>query len=922
VSSGEGVAQVPREPYRGIAPYRYADRHVFFARERQVQALVRAVVINRAMLLYGASGAGKSSLVNAGLLPAAIEAGFAPERIRVQPRVDQELVVERIAVSDDPADGYLPSALLDADGSSSRQVLSAAGLRERIEAVQGRDAVPLLLFDQFEELATLFPTMPADGPAARASRAIVDLIVDLVRDRDLSVKLLLVFREDYLATIRARLERCPNLQDHFLRLARPPVSALEEIVFEPFRRYPGAFGEPPSAALGAMLAAVADRYAAGELGLSEVQLAALRLWRADDADRLFREKGIDGLLEDALSDGLAGLPEGLREPALSVLERLVTSSGTRNVVSEDDLVATPPGDGAASEDELREVLARLEEARIVQREARREVHVFEIVSEALVPSIGELRRERAERRARARHREVVEKLEHERRLRRGIAVLAGLALLALLGVAVLAIRASDSESSARRAERAARAADARAQAERARAVEKADALTRAQRVSVSRELALASLAERDVKRSVSLLLALNAAHFAPTAQADSALRFALAPSSARDAPRVVGSGGGQAAAFTPAGDAVATVGARATTVFGPDGARLGAAPLPLADIAVAPDGGTVAGRDPRGVVGAWRVRDGRRDPGLALRAPVPVRLRFDHAGTTLLAVDRVGAVRALAVPGFARRWSARVPAGVRGAAFSADDRRVVLVDADGAVRVLDAATGAPIETRPGAGAPVRLVAVDDATSGARPAVAEIATAGGRDELSITDGCRSGRPAPTLLPEGEHVVGLALAARGANVIAITSRGDAWVVDGCTGLVWLRFPDVTAAAFSPRGSFVALVQHDGRVRVADISVARDLGTLPAPATARGAGPVLDAIRFSSDGGRLLWSARDGTARVATCGDTCRLSYADLVRRATAAAAALPPEERTLTCAEQARFLRTVRDDRLVPIDTRPC
>ena len=156
MSSGEGVAQVPREPYRGIAPYRYADRHVFFARERQVQALVRAVVINRAMLLYGASGAGKSSLVNAGLLPAAIEAGFAPERIRVQPRVDQELVVERIAVSDDPADGYLPSALLDADGSSSRQVLSAAGLRERIESVQGRDAVPLLLFDQFEELATLF----------------------------------------------------------------------------------------------------------------------------------------------------------------------------------------------------------------------------------------------------------------------------------------------------------------------------------------------------------------------------------------------------------------------------------------------------------------------------------------------------------------------------------------------------------------------------------------------------------------------------------------------------------------------------------------------------------------------------------------------------------------------------------------------
>jgi hypothetical protein len=144
----------------------------------------------------------------------------------------------------------------------------------------------------------------------------------------------------------------------------------------------------------------------------------------------------------------------------------------------------------------------------------------------------------------------------------------------------------------------------------------------------------------------------------------------------------------------------------------------------------------------------------------------------------------------------------------------------------------------------------------------------------------------------------------------------------VVDGCTGLVWLRFPGVTAAAFSPRGSFVALVRADGRVRLADISVARDLGTLPAPATGRGVGPVDDAIRFTSDGGLLLWSARDGTARVATCGDTCRLPYADLVRRATDAAAALPPDDGTLTCAEQARFLRTVRDDRLTPIGVRPC
>ncbi len=43
----------------------------------------------RGVLLYGDSGSGKSSLVNAGLIPEAIRLGFEPERLRVQPRESQ-----------------------------------------------------------------------------------------------------------------------------------------------------------------------------------------------------------------------------------------------------------------------------------------------------------------------------------------------------------------------------------------------------------------------------------------------------------------------------------------------------------------------------------------------------------------------------------------------------------------------------------------------------------------------------------------------------------------------------------------------------------------------------------------------------------------------------------------------------------------
>ncbi|MFF5857501.1 WD40 repeat domain-containing protein [Streptomyces sp. NPDC012751] len=61
-------------PYRGLASYRHEDARWFFGRERSTKALVallRAAERSGGLvMLVGASGAGKSSLLNAGLVPA------------------------------------------------------------------------------------------------------------------------------------------------------------------------------------------------------------------------------------------------------------------------------------------------------------------------------------------------------------------------------------------------------------------------------------------------------------------------------------------------------------------------------------------------------------------------------------------------------------------------------------------------------------------------------------------------------------------------------------------------------------------------------------------------------------------------------------------------------------------------------------
>src|SRR5436189_5954129 len=106
------AAATPDCPYPGIEAFSFADHPVFFAREDEAEKLLRHVTVYRGVLVYGPSGAGKSSLINAGFIPRALSEGFTPDRIRLQPREGQEVIIERIAGCDRSNSSYLPSNFL------------------------------------------------------------------------------------------------------------------------------------------------------------------------------------------------------------------------------------------------------------------------------------------------------------------------------------------------------------------------------------------------------------------------------------------------------------------------------------------------------------------------------------------------------------------------------------------------------------------------------------------------------------------------------------------------------------------------------------------------------------------------------------------------------------------------------------------
>ena len=154
----------------------------------------------------------------------------------------------------------------------------------------------------------------------------------------LPVKVVFSFREDYLGKVKELLSACPELIDQALRIAAPTADTLPTIIRGPFERYPGHFARQLSPALADRLVTVlADRFGAGDVSLSEAQTVCLRLWQSDNPEALLAEKGPQGLLEDYLGEALDGMPAQLRPAAIALLAQMVTSAGTRNVISAGDL---------------------------------------------------------------------------------------------------------------------------------------------------------------------------------------------------------------------------------------------------------------------------------------------------------------------------------------------------------------------------------------------------------------------------------------------------------------------------------------------------------------------------------------------------------------------------------------------------------
>jgi WD40 repeat protein len=334
------TGRAEHSPYPGLLPFAQEDARFFFGRELEVESLLRQLRHPRLRGVIGSSGAGKSSFLRAGVLPA-LPAGWSALTCTPTDRpftaLAQALAAEM--VGDSEAVPLLPR--FEDPGTA---ILLARRWRQRHEHA-------LLVVDQAEELFTL--------NGIDVQRRFAELLGRFVLEADVHV--LLSLRDDFLLQCQAFEDLRPIFSE-LMPLTPPLGAALRRALVQPALLSGYRFED--ERLVDDMLRDVAQER--GTLPL--LAFAMARLWEHRDRKRgLFTRRGYEeiGGVAGALAQHAEATLEtigAVRVPMVrEILRNLVSAAGTRAFRERDELLSAFADQRAEAE----EVLDRLVEARLL-----------------------------------------------------------------------------------------------------------------------------------------------------------------------------------------------------------------------------------------------------------------------------------------------------------------------------------------------------------------------------------------------------------------------------------------------------------------------------------------------------------------------------------------------------------------------------
>jgi hypothetical protein len=340
------MAAADQKPYVGPRPFGRDEKDLFFGRDREARDLCSLVVAHPIVLLYAASGAGKSSLLNAGLIPLLEARGYEvlpPARVSGRiPRAIKTSEVNNVYVFNVLSSWAGPSVdprdLVKADIASF-----LAGLPDRTDAA-GERVLRVVLLDQFEELFTFAPERWQERAAL--IRQLAEAL-----ERDPLLRLVLVMRREFVAQLETYAPLLPQGLRTRFPLDRLGPKAAQEAIEGPLARTDRKIEPEASQRLVEELRTITVRGAGGEdvetidpsiepVGL---QVACAKLWDdlPPDVHTITAahietygdvDKALKRFYEDALTAAATKTGVSKDRLRLWVDRYLITPGGTRGMV--------------------------------------------------------------------------------------------------------------------------------------------------------------------------------------------------------------------------------------------------------------------------------------------------------------------------------------------------------------------------------------------------------------------------------------------------------------------------------------------------------------------------------------------------------------------------------------------------------------
>jgi len=367
------------QPYLGLSAFKEHDAEFFFGRKREVRRLFDSLRREpRFLAVLGPSGSGKSSVVQAGLIPELRKGGL--------PGSDRWGIITA-------RPGEKPLRNLEAAGLAGAESGLVEAARSWLERNPEETRLVLIL-DQFEEL---FATASIVDAAEFLSQ------LSSLLEADLPLTMMLIMRDDFFS--RLGREAPPDLfewiQRGFVHIsATLEEGEIAEIIEGPAQKVGLQFEE------GLVDVVVRDVLSGGErAGRSTVlpllEFALTQLWMRCREGYLTHEAyssigGVTGSLTQWADQAYQSLAqEGLGDAARRVLTELVSLGDERQGIPDSrrrrslgDFGADPAGRDAAGK-----VIKRLADARLVATSfgQKNDIETVKIIHDTLIWEWGRLR---------------------------------------------------------------------------------------------------------------------------------------------------------------------------------------------------------------------------------------------------------------------------------------------------------------------------------------------------------------------------------------------------------------------------------------------------------------------------------------------------------------------------------------------------